>query len=92
MSYPINVRLALAHQNAALARMDDENARLRNAGFDLTSAGPPYWDRSTWEAYRAQFGEYPFGPGNKPPQIQEAPPWVKEICGVRLTPAERMGQ
>lgn len=87
----LNQQLALRHQAAALRSMDDENARLRGSGFDLTSAAAPYWDRSVWEAYREQFGEYPFGPGHRPPDVVGAPTWVKKLCGIALTPAERMG-
>jgi hypothetical protein len=82
-----NVALGQARLAAGLSRMDDENSKLRNSGFNLQPAVAPTWDRQTWEAYRAQFGEYPFGPNNKPPDLDSAPPWVKQICGVRLNPA-----
>lgn len=87
----INVQLALARRNAAIGRMDDENAKLRSSNFDLTSAGSPYWDRAVWESYRAQFGQYPFDAANKPADVTDAPPWVKALCGIALNPAERMG-
>lgn len=86
----INVSLALQRREAALAHMDAENAALRQSNFNLDAAGHPYWDRPTWEQYKAQFGRYPFGPDHKPANVLEAPPWVKEICGIRLNPAERM--
>lgn len=86
-----NVALALARRDAALANMDSEQALLRNSGFNLENAVGPSWDRSVWEAYRAQFGRYPFGPEHKPPDVLNAPLWVKQICGIRLNPAERMG-
>lgn len=86
-----NVALALARRDAALANMDSEQAQLRNSGFNLDQATAPYWDRGVWEAYKAQFGRYPFGPENKPPDVLNAPTWVKQICGIRLNPAERMG-
>lgn len=87
----INVQLALARRNTALDHMDGMNAKLRNSGFNLEAAGPPYWDRGTWEAFKANFGEYPFNATNKPPDVANAPPWVKELCGIALNPAERMG-
>jgi hypothetical protein len=87
----INVQLALRRRQQALDHMDNENAKLNGSGFNLDSAGPPYWDRATWEGFKSQFGSYPYGPDNKPPDVQSAPGWVKEICGIRLTPAERMG-
>lgn len=90
MTYPINIHLALARREAALQRMDSENAILRDSGFNLDAAVGPSWDRATWEAYKAQFGRYPFGPDNKPPNVLDAPTWVKQICGIRLNPAERM--
>ncbi len=87
----INVQLALARRGDALARMDSENAKLRNSGFNLEMAGAPYWDRATWEAYKSQFGEYPYNATSKPEDVQNAPSWVKKICGIALNPAERMG-
>jgi len=87
----VNTQLALRHQRQWLQDMDDENARLRSSGFNLETAVAPYWSRETWEAYKAQFGSYPFSPGHKPPDVVNAPPWVKKLCGIALTPAERMG-
>lgn len=86
----INHSLALRRRDQALSHMDDTNAKLRGSGFNLDPAGPPYWDRSTWEAYKNQFGTYPYGPENRPPDLISAPAWVKQICGFRLTPAEQM--
>ena len=87
----VNVQLALRRRQQSMEHMDNTNAKLRGSGFNLDSAGPPYWDRQTWEVYRNQFGEYPYGPNNKPPLLDTAPPWVKQLCGIRLNPAERMG-
>jgi len=87
----LNVQLAMRHTVQALQRQDDEQAKLRGTGFDLTAAGAPYWDRAVWEGYRAQFGEYPFSPAHRPPDIGSAPAWAKRICGIALNPAERMG-
>ncbi len=89
-SLGINVQLALARREAALANMDTENASLRGSGFNLDAAVAPYWDRNVWNSYKAQFGKYPFDSSNKPPDVTSAPSWVKELCGIRLTPAERM--
>lgn len=86
-----NVALALARREAALSNMDSEANQLRGSGFNLENAVGPSWDRSVWEAYKAQFGKYPFGPEHKPPDVLTAPTWVKVICGIRLNPAERMG-
>jgi hypothetical protein len=87
----INVALALKRRDAALAHMDSENASLRGSGFNLDAAGPPYWDRNVWEQYKNQFGRYPYDHENRPPDLVNAPTWVKKICGMGLTPAERMG-
>jgi hypothetical protein len=87
----LNVRLALLRRDQALSGMDAENALLRNSGFNLEPAVGPQWDRQTWEAYRTQFGRYPFDANNKPPDVGNAPAWVKQLCGIKLNPAERMG-
>lgn len=86
-----NPALALARRQLALDNMDSEKGTLRNSGFNLDGAIGPNWDRAVWESYRAQFGSYPFGPGHQPPDVLNAPTWVKQICGVKLNPAERMG-
>lgn len=87
----LNVRLALARREAAIKNMDSEQATLRSSGFNLEPAMAPTWDRATWEAYRAQFGRYPFDASNKPTDVMNAPVWVKQLCGIKLNPAERMG-
>lgn len=87
----VNVQLALRRRQQALDHMDDQNGKLRGSGFNLDPCGPPYWDRQQWEAYKAQFGSYPYGPENRPPDVLNAPAWVKTLCGIRLNPAERMG-
>lgn len=87
----VNIQLALARRQVALSNMDSEAASLRGSGFNLDAAVAPSWDRAVWEEYKAQFGKYPFDAANKPPDVLSAPTWVKQLCGVRLNPAERMG-
>lgn len=87
----LNVRLALARRETALSSMDSEQAALRNSGFNLEPAMGPTWDRATWEAYKQQFGKYPFDNFHRPPDVLNAPSWVKQLCGIKLNPAERMG-
>jgi hypothetical protein len=86
-----NVALALRQRDAHMSRFDTENARLQGLNLNLENAVGPGWDRGIWEQYKSATGEYPFGPDNRPPDVLNAPPWVKEICGIRLNPAERMG-
>jgi hypothetical protein len=85
-----NVQLALQRRQQALDTMDSENAKLRGSGFNLELAVGPNWDRSIWESYKAQFGEYPFNEYHRPPDVLNAPAWVKAICGIKLNPAEKM--
>jgi hypothetical protein len=60
-------------------------------GADLSSAGPPSWNRSAWEAFKATYGFYPFGPQGdggvvRPPTMAGAPDWVYELMGERRPP------
>lgn len=87
--------VALARAQAALQRQDYEKQVLSDGGgrgtSDYAACGPPSWDRASWEAFKAQFGRYPFSAEEKPPELLSAPAWVKELCGLRLNPAERNG-
>lgn len=60
------------------------------AGGDFGDAGPPNWSRPAWEAFRAQYGFYPFGMQNGamiyPPTFAGAPPWVYGLMGLRVPP------
>lgn len=61
------------------------------ASSDYSMCGPPNWDRSQWEAFRNQYGHYPFGLDGtggfvSPPTYDNAPPWVFELMGMREPP------
>lgn len=85
--------MSLAEQRAmmALARQDYEKQVLQEGGGrghdGYEACGPPTWSRQAWEAFRAQFGRYPFSAEEKPPELHTAPEWVKQLCGVRANPA-----
>lgn len=81
---------AMMRRAQAISQFDAETAALRNSTINLDAAVGPYWDRAIWEQYRAAHGHYPFNAANKPPDVMNAPAWVKELCGIALNPAERM--
>lgn len=81
---------ALMRRAQAISQFDSETAALKNSGVNLDAAVGPYWDRNIWEQYKSIHGQYPFNAANKPPDVLNAPTWVKQLCGVALTPAERM--
>jgi len=69
-----------------LAAQAQRNESLRAAGAVygmLDSCGPPTWDRSSWEAYKAQTGSYPFSAGELPPSFDQCPVWAYELMGLR---------
>lgn len=75
-----------------LARQDYER-ELRShgsSGGSFDSAGPPTWDRGAWEAFKAQYGHYPYGMQNggmvQPPTFAGAPDWVYQLMGLRKPP------
>ena len=79
-----------AHKN--LARQDYER-QMRDQGSSgaaFDTAGPPTWNRQAWEAFRQQYGFYPFGMQNGtvvyPPTFAGAPDWVYELMGLRKPP------
>lgn len=49
----------------------------------IDNCGPPYWDQSSWDAYKAATGHDPFSPSELPPQMESAPAWVHERLGLR---------
>lgn len=49
----------------------------------IDNCGPPYWDRASWDAYKAATGNWPFSPSELPPQIESAPAFVYELLGMR---------
>lgn len=76
---------------AALARQTQERATAQAARGDYGDAGPPFWNQSSWEGYKNQYGSYPFGPqpdGSMiyPPSFEEAPDWVFELMNLRKPP------
>jgi hypothetical protein len=60
------------------------------ASSDYGDAGPPYWNRSSWEAFRAQYGFYPYGMQDGamvyPSSFDGAPDWVYELMNMRKPP------
>lgn len=58
---------------------------------DYSQCGPPNWDREQWEAFKRQYGHYPFGLDGQggfvsPPTYDNAPDWVYELMGQRPPP------
>lgn len=90
----MSVDIANARRFKHLARQDYEKQVLgdaANAGSaDFGDAGPPNWSRPAWEAFKAQYGFYPYGWQNgtrvMPPTFVGAPDWVYELMGLRKPP------
>jgi hypothetical protein len=55
---------------------------------DYGDAGPPVWNRASWEAFRAQYGRYPYSAFELPPTFEGAPEWVYELMGLRRPPVQ----
>ena len=58
---------------------------------DYSQCGPPNWDRNQWEAFKAQYGSYPYGHDGKggfitPSSYDQAPSWVFELMQIREPP------
>ena len=69
-----------------LERQDSEKSSGGTFQGDASLLGPPHWDRASWEAYKAQFGFYPYGWQNgtrvMPPSFEGAPPWALQAMGL----------
>lgn len=83
------VDVALMRANHRFAKQDFDKQMVRDAGAGSASygdCGPPNWHRASWEAFRAQYGKYPYTASELPPTFLGAPPWVYEFCGLRQPP------
>lgn len=61
------------------------------AAGDYSQCGPPNWDRGQWEAFKNQYGRYPYGHDGQggfeqPPTYDDAPSWVFDLMGIREPP------
>lgn len=71
------------------ARQDYDKQMLAGSGSasaDYGDAGPPYWNRASWEGFKAQYGKYPFSAELLPPSFAGAPDWVYELMNLRKPP------
>ncbi len=70
----------------AMQRQDGEKS-LGAASADYTMAGPPNWHRPAWEAFKAQYGFYPYGMQNGgqvlPESFAGCPDWAYHLMGLR---------
>jgi hypothetical protein len=80
------------HVLKAMQRQDSEKASLGAAQGDYSDVGPPGWNRAQWDAFKAQYGFYPFGwqHGTRvmPPTFEGAPDWVYELLEMRRPPVQ----
>lgn len=69
--------VAQAQQNQALRGSVPMVAGL------VDMAGPPTWDRQSWEQFYAATGRYPFSASELPPTLEGCPAWAYEMMGLR---------
>jgi len=78
------------HVLKAMQRQDSEKASLGAAAGDYNDCGPPVWNQASWDAFKAQYGFWPYGIQNGTQIIPEtfagAPDWVFERMGIRKPP------
>jgi len=74
----------------AMQRQDSEKASLGAATGDYNDCGPPTWNQASWDAFRAQYGFWPFGVQNGgqllPESFAGCPDWAFERMGIRKPP------
>jgi len=49
------------HVLKAMQRQDSEKASLGAAAGDYNDCGPPVWNQASWDAFKAQYGFWPYG-------------------------------
>ena len=74
-----------------LQDMEKQLVAQKGGGGGYGDAGPPNWNRSAWDAFKAQYGFYPYGQDGSggfvaPPSFENAPAWVYELMGLRPPP------
>lgn len=78
-----------------LMRQDQEQANRQAFAGDSSLLGPPHWSREGWEAFKAQYGHYPYGWVNGtrvlPTSFEGCPDWAYKAMGLRPTPVTVMG-
>ena len=55
-----------------------------SSAFEM--CGPPNWSQPAWDAFRAQYGFWPYSAAELPPTFEGAPDWVYERMGLRKPP------
>lgn len=80
-----------AQRRYLLQDYDKQTAANSGAGSsDYSDAGPPNWNRASWEAFKAQYGFYPYGNQGggfvSPSTYDGAPDWVYQLMGLRRPP------
>ena len=74
----------------AMQRQDSEKASLGAAVADYNDCGPPVWNQASWDAFRAQYGFWPYGLQNGtqilPETFAGCPDWAFERMGLRKPP------
>jgi hypothetical protein len=84
--------ISLLRKHKAIARQDYEKEMRAHgdSGGSYDGAGPPNWNRSAWDAFKASYGFYPFGMQNGtmvyPVTFLGAPDWVFEYMNMRRPP------
>lgn len=85
----IDINTLRASQRFARQDYDKQVVASGGAGAsDFSSAGPPGWSRAAWEAFRQQYGRWPFSAEELPPTMAGAPEWVYELLNMRKPPIE----
>lgn len=81
--------VATLRANKRFARQEYDKQMVQQhgtAGADYGDAGPPYWNRASWDAFKNQYGYYPFTASELPPSWEGAPDWVFQYMNLRKPP------
>lgn len=71
------------------AKQEYDRQMVRDAGAGTASyadCGPPNWNRASWEAFKAQYGSYPYSASMLPANFEGCPAWAYEAMGLRQPP------
>lgn len=90
------VDVATLRANKRFARQEYDKQMMQDkgaSGDSFSDAGPPHWNRASWDAFKTRYGTYPYGNDGaggfiNPPTFAGAPDWVYDYMNLRKPPVQ----
>lgn len=59
-----------------------------SGGASYEMVGPPHWSQEAWDAFRQQYGFWPYSASELPPSFDGCPDWAYERMNLRRPPVQ----